>query len=936
MEDNQDQVPKTKNYIELFSRKRESDQKNNILFKNTQNPLIIEPKAVKHNIRSKQNSKSVKKRSNNSLKIPNRKPDKETPRFSLISNSSLNSGEKRQDTLASEIDQLFTNENQEFEDHKIRCTKLVSNSKVSEPNNPYKPPVINAFLKEKTISSNKKSKPLKNSQNLNEMLNITFNNSENHNVLSESKGDLSTKAFNQTFYGQKDSNLFSFRESHHNHIISDLRINEGINKHKNVTSGDKVDNLDIQKKEFIDKSLYEKSKNPFFETRTAILTSKKKNNFIQPSNVEQDNPADISFIKSRNKTEHLKFIKKERLKNAANNQEYSIKSRSPPESYKNSFYQVKESASVNNSSNSDNSKSDSSVIYDKEILKKNIVCLNKDNIILNRNTKKQYVKQSKAVQNKTKRRSKDIIKQENETFRNELTEILNSTNCSVRVKSPSLNRKPIQCNITEPPHFFLKKKKDVKEPINIIQQSLDASIQPLMNLDSLNNSFYNNNLADKYRAKLNFNGQNVANAYYFPGYQSNIAKRNKNTRGNSSASDSKNKSSLKDSFLLEQNSASHTKYDNKHNDVNISFNESRYNKKMDGQKAYHKFLNRRKLSEPDKHLADIRRLQNEIYNDLEELKKDNFDIKKKNRKMLIPGSLKLDILIEKESVKNGKEKDFNSVPIIKKDNIVGNQEFSSIVIDKDNILSNKEKGKVSNEKNKRFNSFDKGRLDIIISKQKSNLNKKYVNTENNINFDMRKNTYDPPIKKSSDIINKKVIEDLNRTQKKPNNYNIVVVEEYISNKNKSSTKKSNFINDEVIRLPGDKRAQLFNQSFDFYNPIEAFKTKTSFANETTKFKGPGYRSIRVEDTISETNENHSRVNNRDIYEKSKERLESRKKAEYGQETNSAAIIYKDEVIKDTVDFEYKSKQKMRSPPRVIKVIVDNSKQKDVKFTRFDK
>jgi hypothetical protein len=71
-------------------------------------------------------------------------------------------------------------------------------------------------------------------------------------------------------------------------------------------------------------------------------------------------------------------------------------------------------------------------------------------------TKKQRVKLSKVVENKAKKRSKEIMKQENETFRNELTEILNTTHTPGRGASLSRNKM-----IT--PQFFLKKKKDDKD-----------------------------------------------------------------------------------------------------------------------------------------------------------------------------------------------------------------------------------------------------------------------------------------------------------------------------------------------------------------------------------------------------------------------------------------------------------------------------------------
>ena len=61
---------------------------------------------------------------------------------------------------------------------------------------------------------------------------------------------------------------------------------------------------------------------------------------------------------------------------------YPGKDKKPPSvgGLKTSFYLVKEGASLNNSDN-DKSISDSSMYKDKDALKKNIVCLRKDNCI---------------------------------------------------------------------------------------------------------------------------------------------------------------------------------------------------------------------------------------------------------------------------------------------------------------------------------------------------------------------------------------------------------------------------------------------------------------------------------------------------------------------------------------------------------------------------
>ena len=933
---------KAKNYIELFSNQRDSDQKRNILYKNHHNLLITEPKIIKPQIRSKANSRSFKNGSNNSIKVQIKKLDKETPRFSLVSNSSLNSNDIKSEIIINDIDKLYNIQKSDKEAKKNNPKQLKQYNKVPETEISLSTLNNKLFQKKKQLGAQKSQNANKIKQNLNETLNITFNNSE-QNVLTENHEEPPIKAFNHTFYKPKESNLFSFRESTADNILPDNLLTEQ-NK-CDVTNLIKTKNIDNSHIDFIDDSFSDQKNNPFVNTM-AIVNSKRKNNFIEPSTQQQENPADISFVKNRNTNEHFKLAQNDRHKtNLKTNAEYIIKTRSPPESYKNSFYQIKESASLNNSSNSDNSQTNSSVIYDKEKLKKNIVCQNKDNIILNRNTKKQYVKQSKAVQNSTKKRSKDIVKQENETFRNELNEILNSTQCSVRVKSPSLHRKPM-AGYTEAPQFFIKKKKDEKEHINYVQKSLDLTMQPTINLDSVNSSFYNKNLTDKYRARLNCNDQNIKNAYYNPGYKSNIAPKNTKKRGNSSASDWHEKSSSKDSWLYQNSINNENNKDNSYISIKS---------KSDGHNAYQKILNRRKysepgkqlfhtrkLSEPDKHLEDIHRLQNEIYNNLEELKKERIDIKKKNRKMIIPGSLKLDTLIEKESTKSNTKKPFNSLHTIKKDNILENQDYTSIVIDKNNILNSKSKKSENSDKSKRFKSFDKRRFDSIVNKQKMNLNynKKTTNTEKHINFDIRKASYDPPIKKSSDvniIINKKVVDDFDQSPKKFDSFNRIVKDEHSSYnssyKYKSSAKKTNKGTDEVIYLPGNKKANLFNQSCDFYNPIEAFKTKNTFEDEAKNFKLKGMKiqnlPINTDKLFNETNE--SRPNNKDIYNKSKDLLLQRKKAENYQHSVEKNYTVQDEVINNNLDLEFKSKKKAKSPPRVIMVSVENTKR-----TRLDK
>ena len=130
--------------------------------------------------------------------------------------------------------------------------------------------------------------------------------------------------------------MFSFRESTADNILPDNLLTEQ-NK-CDVTNLIKTKNIDNSHIDFIDDSFSDQKNNPFVNTM-AIVNSKRKNNFIEPSTQQQENPADISFVKNRNTNEHFKLAQNDRHKtNLKTNAEYIIKTRSPPESYKNSFY----------------------------------------------------------------------------------------------------------------------------------------------------------------------------------------------------------------------------------------------------------------------------------------------------------------------------------------------------------------------------------------------------------------------------------------------------------------------------------------------------------------------------------------------------------------------------------------------------------------------